>query len=201
MTVLGIDFDNTIVEYNNVFYEAAREKDLIPSEIDRTKSSVRNYLREENREDEWTKLQGYVYGKRMDLADPFPGFEEFLKECLSTDHEIRIVSHKTKEPYMGPAYDLHQAARDWLHDQQFIGDAPDQIHENDVFFEETLEKKLERIKKANCELFIDDLPEFLDEPEFPDGIEKILFDPNDHYEDSNDYRRVSSWREIGQRLP
>ncbi|HEX6713425.1 MAG TPA: hypothetical protein VF066_08565, partial [Thermoleophilaceae bacterium] len=123
--VLGVDFDNTIVSYDEVFHDIAVEDGLIPAGIARTKESVRNHLRRAGREDDWTRLQGEVYGARMDRARPFHGVLEALRDCARDGIELAIVSHKTRHPYLGPRYDLHAAAREWLEQRGFVGpDAP-----------------------------------------------------------------------------
>jgi hypothetical protein len=46
-----------------------------------------------------------------------------------------------------------------------------------VFFELTQQDKVARVAALGCEAFIDDLPEILAMPGFPDGMCRILFDP------------------------
>ena len=65
---IGIDFDNTIVCYDDVFHKAASLQGLIPEGLPSSKNSVRDYLRKIGKEENWTRLQGTVYGSRMDLA-------------------------------------------------------------------------------------------------------------------------------------
>jgi hypothetical protein len=65
-----------------------------------------------------------------------------------------------------------------------------------VFFEETLSGKLQRIREERCEWFIDDLPELLDEPDFPRQTNRILFDPHQRYPDQTDRYRFDSWAAI-----
>ena len=60
--VIGIDFDNTVVCYDEVFHRAARDWGLIPASFPSGKGRVRDYLRERGRDDDWTRLQGHVYG-------------------------------------------------------------------------------------------------------------------------------------------
>ena len=74
---VGLDFDNTIVNYDNVFYKVAYEKKLIPKNIIRTKNSVRDFLRQNDKNDIWTEIQGYVYGNRMSEVEMFNGFKNF----------------------------------------------------------------------------------------------------------------------------
>ena len=187
---IGIDFDNTIACYTGVFYQAALEWKLIPDSLGHSKGSVRDYLRSIGQEDEWTKLQGYVYGSRMDLAEPFPGVADFFKHCKAAGITTVIISHKTKHPYIGPKYDLHEAAKQWLSTQSFSPHA--------AFFELTLKDKLSRIGSLKCDYFIDDLPELLAEPIFPNSVKKILFDPLDVHPDVADVIRVTSWKQISQ---
>lgn len=185
---IGIDFDNTIVSYDGVFHKAAVEKRLIPPEIAPSKGAVRDYLRSIGQEDAWTELQGYIYGARMDLASPYGEVSRFFSQCRSKQVPSFIISHKTKFPFFGPKYDLHQAAKTWL-----------QTHSLDwvpSFFELTLEAKLERITKQKCTVFIDDLPELLAEKTFPSNVTKILFDPNKLYSKEGDYVYATSWTEI-----
>ena len=66
------------------------------------------------KEDVWTEMQGYVYGARMAEAEAYPGVIEFMQWARENSIELCIVSHKTRHPFIGPAYDLHAAARDWI---------------------------------------------------------------------------------------
>lgn len=193
---IGIDFDNTIVCYDSLFHRVCRERNLIPADLPVSKSEVRNYLRRIGREDDWTEIQGYVYGARMSEADPFPGVHEFFRACRRAGVSMSIISHKTRQPYRGKAYDLHGAARDWLELQGFFD--PDRIglDREDVHFELTKEAKLERIASCGCSHFVDDLPEFLYETGFPRGVERLLFDPNDHYRADAGLMRFKSWPEL-----
>ena len=186
---LGIDFDNTIVCYDEAFHASALEKKLIPPSTMRSKNAVRNYLRNTGNEAAWTELQGYMYGARMELASPYPGFDRFLSFCKSQDILVFIISHKTKHPFLGPAYDLHEAASSWLRAQNFSWTPP-------TFFELTLQNKLHRIRKQECDVFIDDLPELLKEPDFPSEVRKILFDPHRAHSVESAFESVSSWDKV-----
>ncbi|HEY4254758.1 MAG TPA: hypothetical protein VGM34_00235 [Chlamydiales bacterium] len=187
---IGIDFDNTIVCYDDVFYKAALEQKLIPLELPPSKTSIRDYFRSAGKEDDWTRLQGYVYGTRMDLAHPFSGIDRFFKACHENKIKISIVSHKTRHPYMGPKYDLHAAAREWLLKQPFFN------QEISLFFELTLLEKLDRIRQLQCDFFIDDLPELLSEPKFPEKTRKILFDPANFYQANTKWQTLTSWDQM-----
>jgi 5'(3')-deoxyribonucleotidase len=60
----------------------------------------------------------------------------------------------------------------------------------------TKQAKLQRIANQGCTHFIDDLPEFLGETNFPTNVKRILFDPNSNYPTEPRFVRVSSWTEV-----
>ena len=174
--LLGLDFDNTIVCYNKVFYHVAREQRLIPGDIEPTKVSVRDYLRNQGREAEWTSLQGLVYGERILDAAPCDGVIEALSFLSGQGIELCIVSHRTRTPILGAPFDLHAAARQWLRDKLFPIAECLNLSEENVYFEDDRSTKIDRIKSLGCAWFIDDLPEVLSS--LPDNICKILYAPN-----------------------
>jgi len=195
--VLGVDFDNTIVCYDRVFHAAALERALIPADLAVSKDSVRDYLRAQGQEGAWTELQGYAYGPGLRDAQPFPGALAFLARCTRAGVPLWIISHKTRHPYLGPPHDLHASARQWLADHGLHEAGLPRDH---VVFELTKIEKLRRIGQVGCTHFIDDLPEFLAEPTFPPGVERILFDPNCHHPHETDFPRLSAWSEAWERL-
>lgn len=175
--IIGVDFDNTMVCYNALFHRVAVEQGLIPADILPIKDEVRNYLRQTGREADWTAMQGYVYGERMPEAEPFAGVAEFFTACRRQDVPVYIISHKTRHPFAGPRYDLHQAAWNWLTAHAFFNPDGVGLTADKVFFELTKEEKFGRIAAVHCTHFIDDLPEFLTDAQFPAGVHKILFSP------------------------
>ncbi len=189
---IGIDFDNTLASYDGVFYQAALEKGLIPADLPHSKGAVRDYLRSIGKEDTWTELQGYIYGARMVLAQPYSGADRFLALCQKKAIPAYIISHKTKHPFLGPRYDLHEAAKSWLTALPFSTPP--------AFFELTLKQKLERIALQQCTVFIDDLPELLAENEFPPQVKKILFDPHSLHAPHPSYFYAASWDQISEHL-
>ena len=43
--IIGIDFDNTIINYTKSFIDLSRKKKLVPERNNKNKISIRNYLR------------------------------------------------------------------------------------------------------------------------------------------------------------
>lgn len=167
--IIGIDFDNTIVCYHDVFHKVAVERGLIPVTFSKNKEAIRDYLRKIDNEDAWTQMQGQVYGKEMDGAKAFPGVYLFFEKMRSENIKTVIISHKTKYPYLGPKYDLHQAATDWIQNSDLTVE--------DAFFLQTKEEKIAKIAACGCTHFIDDLPEILLHNAFPVNTRQMLFSP------------------------
>ena len=195
--LVGLDFDNTIVCYDRLFHRLARERELIPNTVPATKSAVRDYLRSIDRENDWTEMQGVGYGPRISDAEPFPGVLDFLKLCKSHGVRVAIISHKTKHPYLGEKYDLHEAAHTFLTRHEFYRTSDTGLSPLSVWLELTKQNKLDRIGALGCDLFVDDLPEFLGEASFPAAPRKVLFDPSDACAERHDYTRIRSWSELG----
>lgn len=197
---IGIDFDNTVACYDGVFHRVALDKGLIPATLPTHKDSVRDFMRSIGREDDWTELQGHVYGLRMDLAQPYPGVRQFLVTAETRGIEVVLISHKTRHPYRGERYDLHAAARIFLADKGLAGDGAGRLPWDRVVFEETLAGKLARIRSEGCGAFIDDLPEFLSHRDFPPAVSRILFDPHGHYATEGRFLRLTNWAAISRAL-
>lgn len=192
---IGIDFDNTIANYDGVFFQAALEKDLIPNNLNSSKNSVRDYLNNNNKRDAFTELQGYVYGARMDLAKPYEGFNSFLDTALQQGHTLYIVSHKSKKPLLGPEYNLHDAALQFLMNWNIMADS--KIARENIFFEIQKELKIERIKNLNVDVFIDDLPDILKLIHNLKNEQRYLFDPHDENRTyQSDFTRFRNWSDI-----
>lgn len=198
--IIGIDFDNTLVSYDTLFHRVAREQGLIRSDLPVNKTTVRDHLRATGREALWTEMQGMVYGVRIAEAEAFPGALQFLEICRQRGVPVRIISHKTRHPYLGERHDLHAAARGWLQAQGFLDRASTGIGDKDVFFELTKADKLSRIAACGCTHFIDDLPELLTDTTFPRGVTRFLFDPQNTHPAQAGLLPINSWAALQEVL-
>jgi hypothetical protein len=195
---IGIDFDNTIVCYDGVFLRAARQFGLSTDDLGASKNAVRDFLNNSGRADEFTRLQGYVYGARMDLASCYPGAKDFIFAASSAGHDVYVISHKTRRPILGPEYDLHAAARGFLVAQHLMESGG--LRPENIVFALTKEEKVGRIAALDCRVFIDDLPEILAMPGLPADLRAILFDPDERYFSQHRFERYASWRDIAAAL-
>jgi len=189
---IGIDFDNTLVDYDDLFHRAAVEQGLIDGSVAVDKLAVRDHLRGQGREDRWTALQGHVYGAILHRAPAYEGAIDFVRRARDAGHELFVISHKTRYPFLGERHDLHAAAENWI--ERNLSDGPDRlVLKTHVFFELRKEDKLARIYECRCDAFIDDLPEILLAPEFPTRTLRLLFDPNERHLVAGDIRRFRDW--------
>jgi len=195
--IIGLDFDNTIVSYDALFHKVSVEQNLIDKTFEVNKIKIRDYLRSIGKEDTWTEMQGYVYGFRMQEAESFPFVKDFFNKVIESEHKIYIISHKTKFPFLGEKYDLHNAAKTWIK-YNLISKDSSQFSLEDCFFEPTKDEKVKKIQELKCDFYIDDLPEILQNQYFPENCKKILFDPENNYQE-NFYKDISitnSWLQI-----
>jgi hypothetical protein len=192
---IGIDFDNTIVSYGEVFYKYALKLKLILKEVRKNKQAVRDAIRAlPQGNDKWTRLQGLVYGRYMGEAELVEGVGDFFEACRRYSFKVSIISHKTVYPAMGPRVNLQAAAKRWLKDRGFLSRFG--LTENDVIFEETLKGKFEQIAGRKCAYFIDDLKEILVHPDFPKGVAKILYSRQGGDGLPADIMRFKDWYKI-----
>ncbi len=196
---IGLDFDNTVVTYDRVFHAHGLRQGLITAGVPRHKKHIRDSIRRiPDGERKWTELQGVVYGRRMDEADPAPGVEAFLASCRERGVRVSIISHKTLYPALGERVNLRTAARRWLRDRGFttrFGLDPADIH-----FVGTLERKLSLLRATRCTHFVDDLVEVLGHPRFPAGVERILYSPGGWHDLPPGVLPYRTWAGIGRRL-
>jgi hypothetical protein len=197
---IGIDFDNTIITYDDVFRVTAEASGLIASDFSGKKQAVRDAIRLlPDGELAWQRLQGQVYGKGIGGAAMVAGVESFLRRCRAEGCAVAVVSHKTEYGHFDPdRVNLRNAALDWMVGQGLLG-SDNGIALADVYFENTRAKKLARIAALSLTHFIDDLEEVLTDPHFPPNVERILF-ADGAQSASSSYVSCPTWRDIEQQV-
>lgn len=192
--ILGLDLDNTIVSYERVFREAARERGITVPQGISAKNALRDHYHRIGDPDEFTRLQGFSYGLGMRGADPYPGFPEALEGLLKAGWQVWIISHRTRHPILGPREDLHAAAQDWLGCLGLFSGKSRRVA--GVHLEETREGKLGRIRECGCIAFVDDLLEVLRHPGFPAGCRKFWFSAAAKEDDFPEGQVVKAWPDL-----
>lgn len=186
--IIGFDFDNTIVCYDNAIAVLAEQQFDLPPDLPRTKLGIRDFLRSSGREPEWTRFQGELYGPGMIHAEPFEGALKVIEELVTLGHKLVIISHRTRFPYLGERHDMHAFARDWVRER-----VPSVF--DSVSFRETKAEKIATIARSGCDVFLDDLPEILSDSAFPSSTQGVLFAPNGE-SSSWQGQRIASWQDL-----
>ena len=172
--LIGIDFDNTIVDYNEVFVTLANERMLLNQYLGGGRQEVRDQLLARDLEFEWRDLQAAAYGNRMNEATIMSGFLDFIVRARSESVELKIVSHKTLFSNLtGKGTNFRHAALQWMTKFNFFQDLG--FKDTDIYFEDTRDAKIDRITALECSHFIDDLEEVLCHPSWPSVTARLLF--------------------------
>lgn len=174
--LLGIDLDNTILDYDLSFLAAANSLELEFPESACSKQKIKEYFRsKDNGEEIWQRLQGLAYGKHVQThVRLYQGIKRFLWRCQYRGHIVKIISHKTEFGHFDPEKILiRKEALNFLNSKGFFNENNPLV--NEICFKSTREEKIVRICEEPFDWFIDDLPEVLE------GLnntttKKILFD-------------------------
>ena len=144
---IGIDFDNTIVYYDDVFYNLAFNKGWIKKNRKLSKNEIRDFIHKSNNGiEKWKVLQSMVYSSLISNAPPMPEVFKFIKICNDFDISVHIVSHKTKYAEINTnGNNLRKKALEWIytHKAKFRVNLPD----SSINFMDTREDKIKFIKK------------------------------------------------------
>jgi hypothetical protein len=199
---IGVDFDNTIVTYDEVFRACARNCGLIDAKFTGRKQAIRDFIRLlPDGELTWQRLQGQVYGQGIVDATMFAGVDSFLRRCRAEKCPVVVVSHKTEYGHYDPArINLRRAALDWMTAHGFFCADGYGIPADSVFFESTRPEKLARIASLGCTHFIDDLEEVLADPGFPSDVQPILFSDGQDASNGARYAVCPTWAAIEGRI-
>ena len=163
ITSIGVDLDNTLIDYSLAYKAIAAKRNVQVDVLDR--EHIRNALRRGSEDEEWQAFQSHLYTDGLSYAQLADGAEEFLTVCQTLDVRVFIVSHKTaRGPRRFGSRDLRQPAVSWLESQgmEAMG-----VQKSDVFFEDSQEAKVDKIRNLTPDVFIDDLESVLSHPLWP----------------------------------
>lgn len=199
---IGIDLDNTIIDYDDAFVTVGVEIGLLRQGAGlRTKDEVKSFLvTPERGEQDWMRLQGQMYGRHIAKAQLYEGVAEFFHSMRSKGVRLSIVSHKTRTGHFDADVNLWDAARDWLDQQGFFLASGFGLDPNDVHFLETRDEKVATIAAIGCQAFVDDLPEVLLHPAFPAQTERFWLAGNKIASHDNGLVPYRSWTEIRETI-
>ena len=190
---IGIDLDNTIINYDNIFEKAAKNKNLVDENWCGRKENIKKeILKQKNGTLIWQFIQGEVYGDLIKNANLNTGVYQFILRALVNDCKIYIISHKTKYAQHSKKILLRDKSTKYLINKNIIG----KINIKNIFYENSRRDKINRINKKNLSWYIDDLSVILKDKRLENKSKKILYQKkslrkyvdfctNDWYEISN----------------
>lgn len=199
--IIGVDFDNTIVNYDELMHSIAVDWGLVGRTMSRNKRRIRDAVRSlPDGEVQWQRLQAAAYGLRMSEAVPAKGVKGFFLACRQRDIPVLIVSHKSMYTNLGESQvNFHTAALAWLEQEGFFASGGIGVARTDVHFAPSRAEKIARIRQLAITHFIDDLEETFSEAEFPGHVEKILYSTNPSAH-AQGVTRLASWARIREYL-
>lgn len=143
-----LDIDNTLLNYEPLFFRTANN---IPNDISNL-NDLKDILKSRSHE-EWISVQGKCYGELIDEVELFSGALKFLKDQLSNNHQVTLVSHKTQSSYCGSYDNLREKTISRLRKLGVV----DLIGIENIHFADSLESKIKKIKSLTPHLIVDDL--------------------------------------------
>jgi len=185
---IGIDLDNTIINYELAFKKVSVLKKLKIKNINKEK--LKNKIIKNFSEGEWTTVQGEIYGKYINFATPYKGFKNFLRNN-NKFFEFFIISHKSKFPILGKKINLHKKAKYWLKNNKISYCDNSLINNKNIFFLNTKKNKIKKIKDLKIDYFIDDLEEILNK--MPRNIGKIKFGKSKKHLSFDNWIKISEF--------
>jgi hypothetical protein len=198
--ICGVDFDNTVVTYDEVLARIALERGFLVPSPSQTKRKIRDRIRQlEDGDVEWQKCQALLYGPRIGEARMIEGVPRFFELCRTKGVKVYIVSHKTEfSRYDTSGTNLRTAALQWMTANGFFESNGLGLTMSDIFFAGTRQDKINRIAELRCTDFIDDLEETFLEEAFPANTARILYEPGRESPVPAGVAWMKSWREISE---
>lgn len=194
MIKLGIDLDNTIICYDDLIHNLAKKKftRINLSKNIKSKKIIKNKIIKVYDNNQWTKLQGIIYGEKILEAKVFDNFKEGIQK-LKNEFEIFIISHKTNKPVIGKNINLRSSAKNFLKKNGISFCKDELINKDKILFASTQKEKIKIIKNKKIDIFIDDLDIVLQG--LPNQIKKIHFSKKKYK-----FENIYSWKKITQEL-
>lgn len=195
--ILGLDLDNTVIDYAEAYRALAPHFDLLDGAVSR--EAIRCQLRPTPDDDEaWQRFQSLLYTDGLEAAKPAAGVLSLLEVCQQEGIHVVIVSHKTPN---GPARfggrDLRSPARGWLARHRI---APGWISQERVTFHSTAREKVAQIAELAPSWFVDDLEEILAMDGFPAHTKRVLYRAGAPWQERDDGSAIAGFPALAEQV-
>lgn len=182
---IGIDLDNTIIDYSIPINFFSKKKKL--SKKNNSKKKIKDYLIKNFGLKAWTEAQEEIYGNLISKAKPYDGCKMCLRFLKKENYYIYIISHKSKKSEFSQKYNLQKQARIWIKKN-----LKNLIKERNIFFCDSVKKKIKIINQKKFLYFIDDLPKILLHKNIDKNCGKILISEKK----VRALRSINNWKNI-----
>ncbi len=211
---IAIDIDNTLVDYRKSIenslktrkYSLNLEDNILNLNVNYIKFKIKNELGDNN----WQFIQGDIYSDISNKIIFYKNCIEVIKQLISKDHEIYLVSHKTK---FGIKDSKETNILEIAQSRIFKLIDKNHLHKGikSIIFCDTFDEKIDFLKVINPKIIIDDL-EKIHNRYFASGKEfsytkHILFSGNnkninncDQYKKKGNLVEVENWKTISNLL-
>ena len=158
MPHFGFDLDNTLIDYSESCRQYALMNNLTPiSNVLELKKVLRpNHIETEA----WTAAQSWIYGEGLKFAQFSDYALDFVQSLADKSWKISVHSHKS---VTGPArfgqVPIRQLMQDWITKSDLSLFFASNLSLN---FYDSLDAKINGIRKSKLTHYIDDLPKVLD---------------------------------------
>jgi hypothetical protein len=195
--ICGIDFDNTIVDYDELLARIASERGLLRY-ANGSKRALRDRIRLlPDGEIEWQTCQALLYASRIHEAKLSRGVTAFLGQCRASGVRVYVISHKTEYSYYDVTRtNLRDAALEWMAANGLFESVEFGLTRSQVFFAGTRQEKVAQVAELGCTHFIDDLDETFQEESFPASAVRILYEPGRNAPPPRGVILMTTWQEI-----
>lgn len=170
----GFDLDNTLIDYSKAVEKYCSEQNLdIYSNIKLLKDALKSSDCSDNK---WRSAQGWIYSYGLQYAELAKGSVNLFEFLISKGFTLYIVSHKSLFSFNEEKkFPLREYAMNWIEKSElrrFFCDT------DQIYFEATLNLKINRIAKLKLNYFVDDLEKVFTHKYFPKDTKQILFSTN-----------------------
>jgi len=180
---IGFDLDHTLIDYSSSINFLAQQFGFHA----KSKEEVKRYYEGSDLGDlGWQDFQSALYTDGLRFARVNPGADVLIRRAAAHGIEVFIISHKTEYSNRGnQRASLRTAASSFL---ALHGFSPSPVAAENVFYADDRPSKVSKIRELSLELFVDDLPEVLENPEIPNNTLKVLYDPGGMHAASSLFR-------------
>lgn len=165
----GFDLDNTVINYDKAIEKwCSKNKIYIFKNVIELKLYISKLGNYQNR---WLDIQEWLYTEGLAYATLQTGVKTIFDYLLLKNSHLYVISHKSSISAK-KKLDLINPVWVWLNKEL------NQYFENskiEIYFEETREKKINRITNLGITHFLDDLVEIFQNPNFPRQTKAFWF--------------------------